>query len=544
MAGAWVMGLVGWLGMWIGWFRERSWRRQGLGGPRVERVAPPPTVSVQTGGTPLRTHLLAALEAAAGGVAVVDATAVAVTGMAAAVGAVRLRAKRADFTETGASGAARQVITFIQCNTDLASGAGELNDAVWDLVLEAFVTAKVDPPAGHPWTRPPAWRRCQPSGAGTAVGAVASVLTRLGYVRASLPRLAMTRRMLGCGDKEDVTHAPPVFAWRVCEGILRHRPVNAWERAALALVTLGVLAAGRVGAIKSLLVQQVECTASDRTVILRPRQRPKHHHARATERPRKVSQPITLDHWLVARVVVPWIQLLRSWRADGSQRLFPSLVRSGAVRVITANGRVVQDDLWMEPTRPWSARAIAAALALVVGPGERYHGLRSGNNIELRRLPREGKDGVGDVTRRVLHGRSVVDLIGSEVAYHEVFLEDLAVATSSLGGLRIERIAGGLTCTASSASRGERADWVPMARQVIPLADVAEAEEDSSSDDDVVDDTVAFRGVIDCGRCGKHLPVAAHGYMCDIPGCKWGVCLSCHPGGLRGRLRCATHADT
>jgi hypothetical protein len=252
---------------------------------------------------------------------------------------------------------------------------------------------------------------------------------------------------------------------------------------------------------------------------------------------------------MVRDVLAPWIRWLRDTGAVGTQYLFPSLVRRRSARAVTANGRLVDGDMWMEPLRTWSSRAVAAALAQAVGAaGEWFHGLRAGNNIELRRHRASGAEAVGDVTRRVLHGRSVRDLIGSEEAYTEVFLEDLCAATRVLGALRIERVADGLCTTGRSASAGERADWVSCAAQVVPEADLREepaSETSSSGDEEGVSADgpggSVYHGVVRCGRCGRHLRRRDHGWMCDVPGCTWGVCPPCHPAGGRGPLLCPAH---
>jgi hypothetical protein len=495
-----------------------------------------------------RDELLHTLAAAAAGRPAVDTVAAAVVGAAQAAAAAQMRATRAPRTDAGARSALGQVADFVRLNHSLAAEAPHVTDQVWDSVMEAFLTAKVDPPTGHTWRRPSGWGVAgTPSGAGSTANKAVHALRRLGYVGGTLVRLGVAARALGCGDQEEAAHAPPVFAWRVCAGVRDTAPATVWDRCARALVVLACLSAGRRGTATTLLLEQVTLTDDSNVVLLTARQRQKTQHERATRRPRRTAQPVAIDHWMVRVAVVPWVRWLREGGAVGTQYLFPSLVRQRVARAVTVNGRLVGDGMWLEPMRPWSARAIAAALALVVGAaGECFHGLRAGNNIELRRHKAAEGGAVEDVTRRVLHGRSVRDLIGSEVAYSEVFLEDFRAATRVLGGLRIERVAGGLCTTGRSASQGERNDWQRCAAQLVPAADlvVVPPGGDSSGeeeDEDAVGDGSLFRGRVVCGRCGRHLAPSDHGFMCDSPGCTWGVCPGCHPAGLRGALRCPAH---
>lgn len=532
-----------WVGWWVGWRvwwqagRQGVgdwWRRQGKGGSVEQRQT---THQV-------RWLVLQTLSWAAAGEPVVDATAARLTSADAAARAVLLRSTRAHRTDAGARLAVLQVADFVRCNEGLAAEVGELDDSVWDVVLEAFITAKVNPPSGHRWQRPQGWKACQPKGAGSAASRVRNLLRRLGYITTDLARLGLATQALGCGDVEDVVRALPVFTWQVCAGIRKGTYSNAWEMCARAMVVLGVLAAGRKGTVTALLVEQLVLTQHEHVVIVRPKARPKQHRARATQRARRQAPSLCIDHWLVAACVVPWFRRLQAWGANGSQKLFPSLVRQASVRVSSVNGRLVDDGLWMEPTAEWSARAVGLGVDLVVGSGEgTFQSLRSGNNIELRRL-RDGTTATSDVTRRTLHGRTVRDLIGSEVAYNEVFVEDLCGATSLLGSLRIERTAAGLSVTGTSASCGRHNDWVATQRQaLVPLLldECVDSSDSSSGDDGGIDPALAHRGAIECGRCGKLIPKAGHGFMCDRAGCAWGVCLTCHTGGVRRALLCPAH---
>jgi hypothetical protein len=537
-----VVAWVAWLWVWgTGcWQRLRIWWT-----PR--RVGAVATAAAPAGA---RVELLRVLAAAAAGTPAVDTAAAVVVGAAAAAAAAQMRATRALRTDAGARGALRQVTAFVQANPALAVGVERVSDRVWDAVMEAFLTAKADPPTGHAWRRPSEWRSGgTPKGASGATDDAVNALRRLGYIGGVLVRVGVARRALGCTDKEDVVHAPPIFAWRVCAGVRDTAAATVWDRCARALVALACLSAGRRGTATKLLLEQVTLTDDPDVVLLTARQRQKTQHERATRRPRRTAQPVAIEHWLVRVAVVPWVRWLRDGGAAGTQYLFPSLVRRQVARAVTVNGRLVEGGLWLEPMRPWSARAIAAALALVLGAtGEAFHGLRAGNNIELRRHRDKAAGGgaVEDVTRRALHGRSVRDLIGSEVAYSETFLEDFRAATRVLGGLRIERVAGGLCTTGRSASRGEHIDWQRCAAVVVPEADLvlAPSEGDSSGeeeDEDAVGDGTSFSGSVDCGRCGRHLFRRDHGFMCDSLGCTWGVCPPCHPAGTRGALLCPVH---
>jgi hypothetical protein len=495
-----------------------------------------------------RDELLHTLGAAAAGHPAVDTAATAVVGAAQAAAAAQMRATRAARTDAGARSALGQVAAFVRLNHPLAAEVPYVTDQVWDSVMEAFLTAKVDPPTGYAWQRPSGWGAAgTPGGAGSTTNKAVHALRRLGYIGGPLVRLGVAARALGCGDKEDAVHASPVFAWRVCAGVQDTAAATVWDRCARALVALACLSAGRRGTATTLLLEQVVLTDDPDVVLLTARLRQKTQQERATRRPRRTAQPVAIEHWMVRAAVVPWVRWLRVKGAAGTQYLFPSLVRRQVARAVTVNGRLVEGGLWLEPMRPWSARAIAAALALVVGAaGESFHGLRAGNNIELRRHRATESGAVEDVTRRALHGRSVRDLIGSEVAYSETFLEDFQAATRVLGGLRIERVAGGLCTTGRSASRGERSDWQRCAALVVPAADlvVAPSDGDSSGEEEEEDaggDGSLFRGSVACGRCGRHLSVSDHGFMCDSPGCTWGVCPPCHPAGLRGPLRCPEH---
>jgi hypothetical protein len=494
----------------------------------------------------VRGQLFAAITTAAGGRPRVDESDWTMPAGAAAV-AARLRATRAPATERAARSALRQLEGFLRENTELAQRANRLTPTVWDAVMEAFLVAKVDPPQPHGWRRPQGWGRVTPSTGGAAVGAAMSALSRLGYGPVVWPRTRAMRRALGCDDPDDVVRVEPIFAWEVWRGVrslgARGSRLSLWELAARALVVLGMVCGGRTGSVTRLLVEQVAETDDARVLVLRPRvvrgqpaMREKQQHARASMRGRRgASVPLTLEHWALDVAVRPWLAVLRRWRAVGTQYLFPSLVRQSGTGASSAGGRPVEGGLWMDPARPWSARAVRAALRLLLGTEEdrTWQGLRVGCNLELRRV------GAGDVTRRTLQGRSVRPQLGSEVAYVESFVEDCRSLTRRLGELRVERVAGQLATTATSRSAAEEDDWqlVDVARPLSldPVSSSSEGGEGSDSDPRVVDGQ-------ECGRCFRRLGVRDEGWCCDAAGCTWGVCLACHSGGRRAPLWCPRHA--
>lgn len=484
----------------------------------------------------VREDLLAEVAAAVEGRPRVD-TAGGATTPGAALMAAQLRATRAPATERGARYTLRQLAQFVEANSSLAADAEELTEAVWDAVMEAFLIAKVDPPHPHGWRRLPGWGRVAPSGAGASVAAATAALGRLGRGPTAWPRTAAMRRALGCGDADDVVRVEPIFAWEVWQGVRNlGSALSVWELGARALVALGTVCGGRTGSMSRVLLEELQSTDDPRVWVFRPRAgrgapaREKQQRARATMRGRRRgAATLTLEHWALQACVAPWVRVLRSWGCVGSMYLFPSLVRRQHGRA-----RAVQDGLWMDEARPWTARAVLAALRFVVGErleGRSWQGLRAGGNMELRRFG----DAVTDATRRTLHGRTLRPLLGSEVAYAEVFGEEIRDATRRLGELRVERIAGQLVTTGVSPSAGEFDDWeeMPVAR---PLG--VDPPSSESSDDD---DSRAVEGG-ECGRCFRLLGVRDHAWLCDEPACSWAVCLACHPGGQREPLWCPRHA--
>ena len=292
--------------------------------------------------------------------------------------------------------------------------------------------------------------------------------------------------------------------------------------------------AARTGNSRRLTIGSVRPLAED-TVSVVGRERPKPARDRASAPARKHAHPARLRHWAIRAFVIPWWHYVRQAGFGDTGFLFPSLVRPGPNIVRTANGREM-DGLWLEPLREWSDRATAAALRrFVPGLGPRsFRGLRAGNNIELRRSPL-----VSDVTRRRLHGRSVKELIGSEVAYNEVFAEDFTAASSVLGKAKFLRQEDGLlTLAATSESACERDDWVEVQGAAAMIAGEASSAGGSGSDSDDSDDA---RVELVCFRCNSRVRRQDHGFLCDFDGCHRGTCVACHPGGERAQLRCPTH---
>ena len=355
----------------------------------------------------------------------------------------------------------------------------------------------------------------------------------------------------GVNDPDDVQHHEPIFTWELAEGLrVVGAPSTPWEMAGAAMATLSTLGARRGGGAAALLLDEVTASAPD-TVEVAPRARPKEQRERASRRPRRQRKPVVLRHWMIRAHVQPWLEWHRRHRSPSNALLFPSITAQKSPAP-TALG-FAADGQWVEPLRPWSARQKHALLARYIqNLGSRsFHGFRAGNQRELRRWETRGsgEEHVSAVTRRVLHGRSLRHLIGSEAAYDEVFAEDLAHAVQILGRLRIERTKNGLLAvTATSASAGENpSDWVSMPGGPMTLPE-REAEgsasgssSDTASSADVVGDGGVDTRVMRCGRCKTRLSARDYGFLCDYEGCKWGTCTSCHPGGARARLLCPVH---
>ena len=492
------------------------------------------------------------LRSAENGVAAPDPVAARLTGPRAVAQAVRVRSTRASRTVSAHTAAVRQLRAFLEVNPSLTRHLSHpVTQEEWDVMLEAFVTARVNAEDTHEFQRPSDWGRVEVATAGKYERNARSGLTRFGWITGPCTRTMAAKKALGCGDPEDVMHATPIFAWEVCEGARTARPSNPWEKAAWALVTVGLLAGARVGSSSTLLLGQVQFASAD-VAVLTPRTRQKQDKARATGRPRRAARPVAVKHWLVTKFLRPWVRWLRLKGFPPSTYLFPSLVRARSARAKTNVGILTDGDLWLEPVRRWSPRAVIAALDLVLRGnrhGRTFHGLRGGNNREMRRMfPK-----VSDVTRRLLHGRTVRDLVGSEDAYLDVFLEDFTEATRNLGALRIELVQGLYQVTASSLSAAEEDDWTPVASLGAATrggkGDDEEASDqdkasESSGDDDrssvgsVPSDAASY----DCGRCTTHVARSDYGYLCQRQDCHWGVCTACFiPKSANDSIWCQEH---
>jgi hypothetical protein len=227
---------------------------------------------------------------------------------------------------------------FVVANPPLLSLGGS-EGAVWDAVMEAFVTAGVAPAVEHEWVRPAGWPKdCSPQQAARQQRAAAAGLRRLGWLPAgvSLPNTTAAKEALGCNDKDDVHRVEMIFPWEVFES---PAPATAplWEVAARALVVLAVILGGRPGAVTALLYGHVRRTSDDEVLVVQQRGfRHKPQRERATRRGRRTAPALTVQHWAIARDVQPWLQWLRSQHTPDSQLLFPSLyarrMRGGAPR--------------------------------------------------------------------------------------------------------------------------------------------------------------------------------------------------------------------
>ena len=499
----------------------------------------------------LRDLLLEELAAAAEGRPRVTPEEVEMAGGASALARMaQVRTHRALATRQAGARYARQAAEFLRLNEELLAVAGRPTGDAYDILVEAWTLTRCRPAMSR-------WQRSQAIGRGDDTRVQSTLrgyLDRLGYSRgATWPRTrAMAQSIDGGGG--DANHALPVFAWEVAEG-LRGSPVTTiWEQCGAALVTTTVLAARRRGAATSLLVGQVRVASGD-AIEINPRQRPKPQRDRPDGRARRQGRPVLIKHWMVRVYVIPWVRWHEQRRSPPTARLFPAITRDrpqgrGGDEAVRAGG------MWYQPSAPWTARQLQAMMdRFVAGCGGRtVQGLRSGNNIELRRFRDEG---VSDVTRRTLHERSVQGLIGSEVAYNEVFAEDMAAATTRLGSLRIERSRRSqlLSVTARNPTAGEDPGaWEPLPSAVwlgAPQELAAEAEAgDDEEDDDVSADSGSDVVVGDggretrrarCQRCGVLMGDRDYGYLCDHDGCSWAVCPSCHPGGTHVPLWCPQH---
>jgi hypothetical protein len=449
-----------------------------------------------------------------------------------------LRATRRTRTLGAASSAAECWLRVLEVNTGILDVPGPMAPEMWDVLAEAVAVTRVNPlppRMQRPWTRPPEWGpRCTGKTAAGTSATVISALERLGWSQGgSWTRWKVMRRALGADDPDSTRHAEPIFVWEVAVPGSVAQPVSLWDKCAWALVALACIAGTRRGSVRGLLLRNVCRTSSPSVIVLKLGSAAaaplKTQLERIGGQSRTDKSPIAMEHWLVERFVTPWLQWHRRRGSSLSSYVFPSLVRRRQARVMSAVGEAVDGDLWMEPTKQWSDRALLSALDLVLHErrSRTIQGLRSGSNRELHRH----RGDVDDVTRRTLQSRSVKALLGSEVAYHDVFLEDFCAATRRLGGLRIGRGAGGLfVVMATSTSCGRVGDWVPCAPSALPADEESEEEEEEGEE-----------GAFVCSNCGDRVGKKDHFFHCDVDDCPWGRCVRCHPGGPGARLLCPQH---
>ena len=483
---------------------------------------------------PPRQRLLREARAMAMGVAATDRAHTWI-GADAAAEAASLRATRAVRTSDQASSATRRFIAFLEANPTLAA-SGRWDAEVWDVAAEAFVTA-LSGEGTTSWRLPSGSGPIETSAAGTLVSRVSALATRMGYAPIPWHRLKLAKESLGCNDAEDNTvPTEPIFTWEVAEVGRLAVPSDAWQSCAWAMVTLGCIGGPRVGSVQRLLLREVQWPRDEpNVVIITPRARQKQQRQRVSRRSPKRPRPMALEHWLVGRFVRPWCEWHIRNGSNGSSLFFPSLVRADLAQVRSVVGRLVDGGkLRLEPTKRWAHDAVRRALDLCLldRRGRRFHGLRGGNNRELRRHREE----VSDVTRRTLHGRTVHDLIGSESSYQEVFFEDFCSATRLLGQMRITQYAKLLTVSAFSPSAGLLRDWVPRSLSWSVLEGAVDESTDES-DGPVSSD----RESRDCGGCRGHISRRAHASLCDTAGCGWGLCMSCWSEPASVPLACPKH---
>lgn len=463
-------------------------------------------------------------------------------GTAAALEAGALRATRAAKTSKMASSAMSRFVSFLHANPGLAA-SGRFDRELWDVALEAWLTVLAGVVTTS-WVLPDGAVVMGSVSAGALVSRTAALASRLGYVGQgplAWRRLHTAREAFGCNDAEEESiPTEPIFAWEVAAVGRSAVPSSVWHMCAWAMVVMAVVGGNRVGTAQHLLLSQVRWSKDDRElVIVTPMARQKQQHQRATNRPRRRPRAVALHHWLVGRFVRPWCEWHIQNRSHGSSLFFPSLVLARLAQVRTGAGQAVDGGtLRLEPTKPWSSEAGRRALDICLADraGRRFHGLRGGNNRELRR--RRGE--VADVTRRTLHGRSVKDLLGSESSYQEVFLEDFCEATRCLGQLKVERVGVLLTVTGFSESAGRLDDWQARSQ---PWSGT-EGAEGSGSDGPGSEDVPTDAESLDCGHCRAHISRRGHASRCDTERCGWGLCTACWTAGPRTPLSCPRHKAT
>lgn len=459
-------------------------------------------------------------------------------------GLARLRAHRAVATLHGVRSVATSFKQLLAANTQRVAGLPAADADAWDRLAEAWLVTRVAPDRAGAWTRPLEWRSgLQAHAAAKALGSWRAALERLGYAQGAWPRSRAMAASLGARDPSAVSHADPLFAWELFQGLLARPPTTLWERCAAALAVTAALSAGRPGNVCASTREDVDVQAPD-TVSFAPAARKKQQRDRPVGSAGQHRLPVVLRHWAVRRFVVPWVTEVARIGVRRTGLLFPTILHDGVRIRKSVAGFAAAGGFWVEPTRTWDVRPRHCALARFVADlrGRTFRSCRAGNNTELRRQRRL----VSDVTRRVLHGRSVRALIGSEAAYTEVFAEDLAKATALLGQLRIVRDqrSGLLTTVASSASAGERDDWVTAAGAGGADASSGDSSDAASSDAASGASMVSSQGgrhSYHCFRCRRFVRFGDDGFMCDVAGCTRGTCLPCHPRGTRSRLLCPDH---
>jgi len=556
IGGRWIRGIWEWgMDAWAGARRwaDGWWRRNRAG-------------SGHRPGVSARRRMIDIIDAACRDEAAPARTGEQPTAGGAAAAQARIRATREDSTVRKHRAALGRFRHFLQINADIATGPTlEVED--WDVACEAFVTALVAPAVAHEWSRPRGWpAKCSPRQAASVQQAAVAGLRRLGWLSTdALPLTAATKAALGCRDPEDVQRAEMIFPWEVFDGAARIKADSPWKLAARALIVMAVIMGNRPGTTPELLVGHVRRTTSNDVVVVQQTGfRHKPQHARATRRGRRAAPAFTLEHWAIREFVQPWLAWLREDHAPESQLLFPSLVRETYARARSSEGRRVEGGLWLEPLQRWSPRQVTAALDLILGVdgrrGRTMQGLRSGTNVEMRKLGKDGQQQggsvVSDVTRRTLQGRSLREQLGSEAAYFEPFADEIRGATRQLGTLRIVRRDGALVVEATRAPGP--GPWVELEPRILQDADTepssssdgssndTSSEEDSSSTSTSTGPPSAVKAAGgQCGRCGKPIGPHDHGWVCDYDGpgppCRWTVCPMCHRGGARAALYCDKH---
>lgn len=455
---------------------------------------------------------------------------------------IRVRSKRAPSTTAAAQRSVRAVREFLEENPTLAAGSGVPTHDHYDIVMEAFVLTEGAAATGtsSPWVRA---RRPQDPSAARGAGPARALLERLQWSRGTAwSRCKNTEKAFDM--RGSAQHTTPIFTWEVVEGFRLKKPKTPWAMAGAAMTVIGTLHAKRGGGVKKLKLANVNQVAHNGIQIASKHKDKGRVGASGLASDR--DPPVVLRHWLVEAYVIPWLQWHAEHKSPKSALLFPSITQKKSPKP-TSLGFTAEGGQWVEPMRQWSPRAVEAWLSEFIPNlnGRRFHGLRAGNNRELRRC-----HDVHTITRRSLHGRSIKQVVGSEAHYDEPFAEDFASATEKLGQLRIERSAttGLLTVTATSESAGLRDDWVirkdpitfPDDQEDPPSSSDDGADGDSSSADCVGDGdrhTRAYR----CGRCHTLVRARDYGFMCDADGCQWGTCTDCHPGGERASLLCPRH---